>query len=216
MRDENEVKHRAFVETIRELAMGGWGRVANNESAVQLLTKNGWGVTEAALLELVRRVNQVARAFAADAHPYEGTPNDDDNTPPEHAVPLPGAALGDVYYWWDHDGYYASRAVVVVLAKGGHVRFVHDLPRIDKNGRADLYWSDGDYYRTAAEAILASAPGEADYYSCRLQRVEAAILAARTGAGLTPFLTSWDSDEEGEDDEGEKPALPTHELGGES
>lgn len=148
--------HVSFAEAARRMASEGYGESGvTPDTAAGRLAAGGVQVGDAALLELVRVVNVVVGALAADAMPgrhgdlYPGVNRGPDG---EDGV-YPGVSVGDSLYVCHAPDLPVERAVVVQTDAAGHCRVfwptdkkkmtVYDLPG----------WAEPGLHRTPGAAV---------------------------------------------------------------
>lgn len=189
--------HESFVKTIRRISKSNWGsEYKSSEDAAKALAGKGWSITDAAIVEIVRRLNVVVDALARDDQ-NDRSQQEDENfkVRPDGAKAFPGIKIGDILYgdWSIEDG--VSRYVVVSVQEGDFCQIVMVDPWSPK---IRAYWVEVDagLFRTEAEAIREGVTNIIKYHKLRLQFAERALRAVETGEDLTPFVNGMGYEDE--------------------
>jgi hypothetical protein len=200
------MKHYPKVEVVRSVAAKGYGAsFPSEEAAEKALIDNPTNLTASALLEIVRRLNQVASAFARDEEAFKNKLwNEKYDERPEYAIPFPGAKIGDILYSCEdlEDG--VGRDVVVEVCKGDYVLTVSaDLGDTTDAGlqvRRPVSWGSKYNNRTRELALKYAAEHDIEYHGKRHKLALRVVEAIHKGEDLTEFIAGVDVDEdEGED-----------------
>jgi hypothetical protein len=173
----NAMKHFSLTELARKKALEDWGHNAeSSKKAVEQATTES--IQEGALLELVRRLNQVIKAWSNDKDVEDNQISY--NQRPKNAIVIDGLKVGDVCYACDlEDG--VSRITVVQINKDGYAKGVFDQEQCE-HGRVYLHWiCDHWCSRTEQEAVLAAARSDVEYYKPRLEKAMKIIEAVEGG-----------------------------------
>jgi hypothetical protein len=159
------------------MAGGNWGKEFDSEKEAARSLCSDMGVSDAVLLEMLRRFDLVIKAVADDSDILKK-----DRQKPENAKVFPEAKVGDILYmcWEFNEG--IERYVVVALAEDGFVRVVS----ADQNSYAYevVSWGWNDMYVTEAEAVKALAINDNEYYTPRVNRSRAILKAVEAGDDL--------------------------------
>ena len=178
--------HRAYVETVRAVSKANWGReYETEEEAIQALSKGGYDVTSAAMLEIVRRINQVIDALAMDQN-CNTQSNESQNERPGYATKWPEAKVGDVLYRVEEieEGGVCRRVVVSCLDDG----YIRTATCDDATYYAyDIDWGSEDLFPTKAEALADRARKDVLYYEPRLDLMRRVLAAIDAGEDLEEF-----------------------------
>jgi hypothetical protein len=155
-----EKRHWPYYEVARIAALTGLGPAedATRESSIEALKRSETSLGDAALLEIVRRINQVVEALAEDA---EGDGEVEKRAacsakPPKRAVRFDGASVGDVFYRYNPDDYYIARSVAFGVTPSGHVLLVRADQQLHGDGLVTPWWAEEADRRTPGEALTHS------------------------------------------------------------
>jgi hypothetical protein len=193
--------HRSYVKTIREMASGNWGQSFDTaEKAINHLTSQGVHVGDAALLEIVRKLEMICSALARDERNLDREKAYNENkTIPKWAKKIPGVSVGDFLYACDELAGGVLRSVVTYVQED-FVRVVELYPHFWEHVNAEA-WADCDYHKTAADALKDKAQKDVQYHQPHLEYARSALKAIDDGADLTPFLDGKKKDDDDDDDD---------------
>lgn len=110
-------------------------------------------------------------------------------TMPGNARPFPGAKVGDRLWAGELSEGFAEYIIVRLLPND----FVGVVCTGSKY-ELDFYphVATGEYYRSLAEAVMASANGDVDYHAPRLRFAHDALDAVNAGSDLSRFFDGYD------------------------
>jgi hypothetical protein len=191
----------SFSDVIRQLARSDRSkRYDSREAAMQSLLKSDAAVGSFALLEIVRRIDQVITALDADGKAMKQTPafSDIDDSR-EDARQFPGAKIGDLLYEARSLQYGVDTWVVVEACEGGYVKVVPTAP--GSYSRIFFVWANNSFHVTLAGAISASAQHDLQYYGRRVKHAEEALAAFQRGEDLSRFVAPLEDEDEDKEDE---------------
>lgn len=178
---KKKTKHVNYVDLVRLMASQSWGqkcpdtKEASKKLSQELLSNID--VSGAALLEIVRRLNQFFNALGAASRPLD---DDDDGEVPEWAKKFPKAKVGTVLYDCDNGlEHGVGESAVVEVCDYGYVKI--------SRGYKPQYASDSAF-ETVAEALEREANSDIKYHKQRLAWAEAALAAVKDGGDLTKFV----------------------------
>lgn len=186
--------HHEYIKTVRAIAASSWGKKHDTqEEAVRDLSAKGYDVATAALLEIVRRINQVADVLHRDpGEQYLAA--DYDSKSPANAVVKPDVKIGQVFYHCGGVEEGISAEVVVSITEDGHVRTICVDPYTDEKGKVHLQWLTNTDFEDEAQALLHGAKRDLDYLLPRVELARKAIAAVEAGTDLSEFRDAFDDD----------------------
>src|SRR5262245_2687437 len=186
-----KTRHYDLARLARARATENWGYEENSKhAAVKGMSPEQ--VVQGGILELVRRLNQAIRAWAADADLQE---HDEADAIPKWAAPLPWAKVGDVLYSCGDLSEGIGAYVVLHKDDKGILRLARVLDDYP-GGRVYLHWSQEDYHPTRALAAAAGARSDMRYSVPRTRRAQQVLEAIERGEDFEHLLGELDDDEE--------------------
>jgi hypothetical protein len=188
--------HVSNVEAVRKMAADNWGHERSDmKDAIKKLD-----VPEAALLELVCRVNQIFNALAKYGHTNKPTDDEAPNPRPINAVVVPGIKVGDMLWHGCLDeGFY--RHVVVHVDGEGYARMVmcFDGDEELETRHAWVSWLTDDF-KELKDAVLAAAESDVEYHKPRLDYARKVKAAIERGEDPMKFVAGNKLDAEDDSD----------------
>ncbi len=195
----SEKRHYDGPRLARKSAVEGWGPTSPTASDAIQSTKPEM-MTEYALLELVRRMNQAIKAWARDKDIDDSVADDGEATRPEYATKFPDAKIGDILYTCDDLDEQVDARIIVSKCDEGYVRTVYSGIEITEN-RAYLGWGDSSgSFNTPEEAARRQAEVDIEYHGKRYRRAQEVIAAIDDGKEFNHLLCDVDAGDEPEAD----------------
>ena len=185
------MSHYPHHKTVRKIAENNWGKdYPSLDSAEKEMLGPKTTLADAALLEIVRRLNQVIKALARDADgDYQPR---DLAKPPEHAVIIPGLKVGDVLYECDEMEYGVCTSIVVSVEPTGHARIVYSSSRPNDSGQVCVHWVDKTYFTTAKDALRLAAENDLAWHEPRAAWARECLAALNAGEDIDKFIDGMD------------------------
>jgi hypothetical protein len=176
-------RHFPFTDLIRHKADNEWG-FSDTSTEAALKKLQGESAIEAALLEIVLRLNQAIHAWSEDVcDPY-----DDPATPPEWAGVFPDAKLGDLYYLCNDVTAETELGIVVAKDKADHIKLQEITVRSLKGVHAYLYWGTEGHKPTIAEAAAHWARATIDEYGHQVDNAKLILQAIEEGKDISALV----------------------------
>ncbi len=176
--------HQIYTDIARRIATGQWGREFKNEEQAEKALVDQIDLPTAALLDIVRRINEVCTALAETTRK---PPRQTIGPPGEHCGRFPGVKVGDVL--WNGDLCEGIQGYIVVKATADGYAVVVPINRDDYSLGLDRpYWASPDCYVTVEEAITAAAQSDIEFHEKYLRFAKEAIKAVKSKGDLTRFI----------------------------
>ena len=178
--------HVAFIDAVNHIAKGAWGREFDSmEDAEQKLSSDSPRLAAYALVELLNRLNAVARAVGG-----KDKTNRRALVIPENAKQFPNKAVGDRLYRGDFEDGICEYIIVAKNSDGICLVVLANDFDLDYPPRVDV--SCSWMHETLKEAVEDTAESDTQYHRPRLEFAEAAAKAAEEGGDLTAFANGFD------------------------
>lgn len=179
-----------FTKLAREMANQGWGiDVPDMNSAIRKVD-----ASKAALLELVRRFDQICRALA---------PKEKRNlykvkaiARPDNIKLFPNAKIGDRFYIGDTESGFECFLVIRVEQDGAALVISTQSDSTSDHPR----YATESYFTSLAEAVADDAKGDLIYFGKRLVLAKRALAAVEAGDDLSEFEKGVDLENEANPD----------------
>ncbi len=189
-----EKTHMKFVETVRRMATADWGNsFENEEKAVADLSSKGIGVEAASLLEIVRKMEIVAHALAADERSAQRKQEwEECRKIPSNAKKFCGKNVGDfLYSCHELDDGVAKCAIAYVEGEYVRVAFLEGI--FYRSGHYQG-WATESYFESSAEALKFAALKDVEYHEPLLAYAKKVLAAIDANDDLSEFENGKEDD----------------------
>ena len=175
-------RHIDFTETVNSIAKAHWGRdFTGIEEASKGLLEDNSKLTAFALVELLRRLNAVARAIGESSSSVK-----EEIAIPSNAVPFPDKRVGDKLFHGDlEDGF---TEYVIVSKNDNGICMIVSLDHFDLHHPSCAMIACNYHYQTIEDAIEEIAIIDQEYHGARLKRAEEALAAVKKKEDLSRFV----------------------------